>query len=95
MDGVNRSHAALGVSDVCIAKYPGDWAQALVALDARVELLGKGGPKVMRFADLHRLPGDRPDRETTLEPGDLVTSLGSRLIHSLKVTTATIDMAER
>ena len=74
MDGVHRDHAILGVSDSCIAKYPGDWAQALVALDARVELLGKGGPKVMRFADLHRLPGDRPDLETTLETGDLITA---------------------
>ena len=74
LDGVHRDHAILGVSDSCIAKYPGDWAQALVALDARVELLGKGGPKVMRFADLHRLPGDRPDLETTLETGDLITA---------------------
>ena len=74
LDGVNREHAVLGVSDACIAKYPGDWAQALVALDATVELLGKGGPKSMRFADLHRLPGDRPDLETTLEPGDLITA---------------------
>lgn len=74
LDGVNRTHAVLGVSDACIAKYPGDWAQALVALDARVELLGKSGPKVMRFADLHRLPGDRPDVETTLETGDLITA---------------------
>ena len=74
LDGVNRTHAVLGVSDACIAKYPGDWAQALVALDATVELLGKGGPKVIRFADLHRLPGDRPDVETTLETGDLITA---------------------
>lgn len=74
LDGVNRTHAVLGVSDACIAKYPGDWAQALIALDATVELLGKGGPKSMRFADLHRLPGDRPDVETTLEPGDLITA---------------------
>ena len=74
LDGVNRTHAVLGVSNACIARYPGDWAQALVALDARVELLGKAGPKVMRFADLHRLPGDRPEVETTLETGDLITA---------------------
>ena len=74
LDGVNREHAVLGVSDACIAKYPGDWAQALIALDATVELLGKGGPKSMRFADLHRQPGDRPDVETTLETGDLITA---------------------
>ena len=74
IDGFNRGHAVLGVSDQCIATYPGDWAQALVALDATVELLGKDGPKVIRFADLHRLPGDRPDVETTLAEGDLITA---------------------
>jgi len=73
MDGVNRGHAVLGVSDHCIATYPGDWAQALVALDAEVELLGPDGARRMSFAELHRPPGDRPDRETNLRPRDLIT----------------------
>ena len=73
MDGVNRQHAVLGTSDDCIAAYPGDWAQALVALDAVVEILGRNGPRSMRFDALHRRPGARPNVETTLLEGDLIT----------------------
>ena len=57
LDGVNRKHAVLGTSDHCIATYAGDFAQALVALDATVETIGPGGPRVMKFEALHRLPG--------------------------------------
>ena len=74
MDGFNRLHAVLGTSDQCIAMYPGDWAQALIALDARVEILGHGGPRTLRFAGLHRLPGQTPHFETTLAPGELITA---------------------
>ncbi len=63
----------LGVSDHCIATYPGDFAQALVALDATVDLTGPSGPRVIRFEDLHRAPGDTPEIETTLRPGELIT----------------------
>ncbi len=73
LDGVNRKHAVLGVSDHCIATYPGDFAQALVALDAAVEIAGPGGPRVMPFEQLHRLPGDTPHIETMLAPGELIT----------------------
>ncbi|MHB9879410.1 FAD binding domain-containing protein [Pacificimonas sp. ICDLI1SI03] len=74
LDGSNRHHAILGTSDACIATYPGDWAQALIALDAVVEILGKDGPKSVPFATLHRQPGNRPDVETTLAAGDLITA---------------------
>ncbi|MGB7404552.1 MAG: xanthine dehydrogenase family protein subunit M [Pacificimonas sp.] len=74
LDGVNRQHAVLGTSPHCIAKYAGDWAQALIALDASVDILGKTGPRTIAFADLHRLPGDRPDIETNLQPGDLIVA---------------------
>ncbi len=70
--GVNRTHAVLGVSDRCISNYPGDFAQALVALDARVEILGPSGPRAIRFEDLHTGP-ERPERETVLAPGELIT----------------------
>jgi xanthine dehydrogenase YagS FAD-binding subunit len=73
LDGFNRMHAVLGTSESCIATYPGDFAQALIALDANVELLGAEGPRVIRFAELHRPPGDTPHIETALRPGDLVT----------------------
>lgn len=74
MQGVNRSHAVLGTSDQCIATYPGDFAQALVALDAQVEIAGNQGRRQIPFEDLHRLPGDRPDAETTLAQGELITA---------------------
>lgn len=72
-DGFNRLHAVLGTSDACIAMYPGDWAQALIALDAVVEVAAANGPRSLRFAELHRLPGETPHLETTLSPGDLIT----------------------
>ena len=74
LDGYNRAHAILGTSEQCIAMYPGDWAQALIALDTTVEVLGSNGARVVPFAALHRLPGRTPDIETTLAPGDLITA---------------------
>ena len=75
MKGVNRRHAILGVSDHCIAAYPGDFAQALIALDASVEVLGPSGALTIPFAQLHREPGDTPHLETRLAPGALITAL--------------------
>ncbi len=72
--GLTRKHAILGVSDNCIASYPGDFAQALVALDATVEITGPSGTRSMRFEDLHREPGDTPHVETNLQPGELITA---------------------
>ena len=74
LDGINRWHAVLGVSEQCIASYPGDWATALIALDTTVDVLGARGPRTIRFSDLHRLPGDTPHIETNLAPGELITS---------------------
>lgn len=74
LDGYNRLHAVLGTSEACIAHYPGDFAQGLIALDAMVEVLGKGGARSLRFADLHRLPGTTPHIETTLASGELITA---------------------
>jgi xanthine dehydrogenase YagS FAD-binding subunit len=74
LDGVNRKHAVLGVSDRCIAAYPGDFAQALIALGASVEIAAPGGLQMMAFDALHREPGERPDVETNLKPGELITA---------------------
>jgi xanthine dehydrogenase YagS FAD-binding subunit len=74
LQGMNRWHAVLGTSEQCIASYPGDWATALVALDATVETLAPSGPRSFRFAELHRLPGSTPHIETRLEPGELITA---------------------
>jgi xanthine dehydrogenase YagS FAD-binding subunit len=72
--GFNRSHAVLGVSENCIATYPGDFAQALIALDASVEIAGPQARRNIPFAALHRRPGDAPDIETTLRPDEMITS---------------------
>jgi xanthine dehydrogenase YagS FAD-binding subunit len=73
LDSIHRDHAVLGVSDACIALYPGDFAQALIALDALVELAGPEGERRISFGELHRMPGDTPQLETTLQPGELIT----------------------
>src|SRR5262245_54656097 len=74
MDGLNRKHAVLGASEHCIATYAGDFAQALIALDASVELAGPDGERQIAFDRLHRLPGTSPELETTLAPGELITA---------------------
>jgi xanthine dehydrogenase YagS FAD-binding subunit len=74
MNGFNRMHAVLGTSDACIATYPGDFAQALIALDAEMTISGAHGERKLPFAGLHRLPGATPDIETSLGPGDLITA---------------------
>ncbi|MFH8798401.1 FAD binding domain-containing protein [Streptomyces sp. NPDC017936] len=74
-DGVHRDHAVLGHSERCIATHPSDMAVALAALDARVELYGLGGVRRVHAADFHRLPGEHPERDTVLEPGELVTGV--------------------
>lgn len=74
LDGLNRQHAVLGTSGHCIATYAGDFAQALIALDATVATVGsQSGSRTIHFAKLHRLPGETPDIETVLEPGELIT----------------------
>jgi xanthine dehydrogenase YagS FAD-binding subunit len=73
IDGYNRIHAILGVSNACIATHPSDMAVALVALDASVHILGVDGERVVPMSDFHLLPGDTPDRETVVRPGELIT----------------------
>ncbi|MBS0234676.1 MAG: xanthine dehydrogenase family protein subunit M [Proteobacteria bacterium] len=72
-DGMNREHAILGGGPACIATYHGDFAQALIALDATVETLGRRGRRKIPFAELHRLPGETPNIETTLDQDELIT----------------------
>src|SRR4030081_1980270 len=71
-EGINRGHALLGGSESCIAVYPGDFAVALVAFDAKVDVLGPGGRRTIELEHLHREPGSTPHLETTLEPGELI-----------------------
>jgi xanthine dehydrogenase YagS FAD-binding subunit len=75
LDGYNRIHAILGQSDQCIATHPSDMCVALAALDAIVRVRGPGGEREIAFADFHRLPGDTPERDTNLEPGELIIAV--------------------
>lgn len=73
--GFTRYHAILGGSDQCVATHPSDMCVALAAIGADVQVMGAGGERTIPFVDFHRLPGDRPDLETVLEPGDLITAI--------------------
>src|SRR5215470_17381900 len=71
-EGINRAHALLGGSEMCIAVYPGDWAVALSAFDAKVDVLGPKGQRTIALEDLHREPGTTPNVETVLELNELI-----------------------
>ncbi|GAB2940892.1 xanthine dehydrogenase family protein subunit M [Hymenobacter coalescens] len=73
--GYNRIHAILGASDKCIATHPSDMCVALAALEAVVHVKSKDGERQIKFEDFHRLPGDEPQRDNTLEPGELIVAL--------------------
>jgi len=74
--GVTRQLAVIGSSDACIATHPSDMAIAMRALDATVETVRPDGKaRSIPIADFHRLPGDTPDIETTLVPGELITAV--------------------
>ena len=72
IDGINRNHAILGASAACIATHPSDMCVALAALRARVRVRGPRGERTIALADFHRLPGDAPQRDTTLADGELI-----------------------
>jgi xanthine dehydrogenase YagS FAD-binding subunit len=74
--GYTRQHAVIGVSDACIATHPSDMAIAMRALDAIVETVqSNGATRRIPIAEFHRLPGDTPHIETTLQPGELITTV--------------------
>ncbi len=74
--GFERNLAVVGVSEACIATHPSDMAVAMRVLDASVETVTPdGAARVIPIADLHRLPGDTPQVETTLKPGEFITAV--------------------
>jgi xanthine dehydrogenase YagS FAD-binding subunit len=75
LNGVNRIHAILGASEHCIAVFPSDMCVALAALEAVVQVQGPGGTRAIPFADFHRLPGETPQRDNNLQPGEIVTAI--------------------
>ena len=74
-EGYHRELAILGTSPACIATHPSDMAVALAALDAAVRVLGPDGEHTIPLVEFHRLPGDTPQRDTVLEPGELITAI--------------------
>ncbi|GAB3490430.1 xanthine dehydrogenase family protein subunit M [Spirosoma knui] len=73
--GFNRMHAIFGTSEKCIAVHPSDMCIALVALDATVNVSGPKGDRQIPFSEFHRLPGDLPQKDNTLQPGELIMSI--------------------
>ncbi len=73
--GYNRPHAILGGSDHCIAVHPSDMCVAMAALDASIHIEGPDGERVIPFVDFHLLPGNTPEKETQLKPGELITAI--------------------
>lgn len=76
LKGLNRTHAILGWNEKCVAVHPSDMAVALTALDATVRVKKPdGSERTIPFSDFHRLPGDTPEKDTNLEPGELITAI--------------------
>ncbi|MBO0951121.1 FAD binding domain-containing protein [Fibrella forsythiae] len=80
LNGYNRIHAILGTSDsnpltTCIATHPSDMCVALAALEAVVRVEGPNGERTVAMADFHRLPGNEPQYDNTLQPGEIVTAI--------------------
>ena len=95
LEGYNRMHAIFGASEKCIAVNPSDMNVALTALDAMVHVKGPSAERAIKFADFHRLPGDRPDKDNTLEKDELIVAVTlptnpySRYAHYLKIRDRT------
>lgn len=75
IDGLNRGHAVLGGSTSCVAVYPGDWAVALAAFEAQVDVVGRDGERTVDIRELHREPGDTPHLETVLAGDELIVRI--------------------
>jgi xanthine dehydrogenase YagS FAD-binding subunit len=75
IDGWNRTHAILGTSSSCVATHPSDLAVALVALDASILLQSGNNDRLVKLDDFYRVPGETPDRENQLKPGELITEI--------------------
>lgn len=75
LDGCNKDHAILGASPHCVATHPSDMAVALTALDAVVRTRGLSGEREIPITELYRLPGQEPQRDTTLEHAELITAV--------------------
>jgi xanthine dehydrogenase YagS FAD-binding subunit len=75
INGYNRMHAVLGVSDKCIATHPSDMCVALAALDAIIHVEGINGERTINFLDFHLVPGNTPEKENVLQHDELITAI--------------------
>jgi xanthine dehydrogenase YagS FAD-binding subunit len=75
IEGLNRIHAILGASERCAATHPSDMCVALAALEAIVHVVSPRGKRTIAFSEFHRLPGDQPERDNTLERDELITAV--------------------
>ncbi|HEY4335277.1 MAG TPA: xanthine dehydrogenase family protein subunit M, partial [Puia sp.] len=75
LEGYNRMHALFGASEHCIAVHPSDMCVAMVALDAVVHVRGPMGERTIPFGEFHRLPGDHPEKDNTLDRTELITAV--------------------
>lgn len=78
IEGYGRYNAVLGASEACVAVHPSDMAVAMSVLDAEVVVLGPDGERRIAYEELHRLPGQHPERDTTLAQGELITAVELR-----------------
>ena len=91
LKGFNRMHAIFGANEKCIAVHPSDMCIALVALDAIVHVSGPKGERKIPFQEFHRLPGDTPQKDNTLDRGELIVAIEipenqfQKNVHYLKV----------
>ncbi|MBS1664647.1 MAG: xanthine dehydrogenase family protein subunit M [Bacteroidetes bacterium] len=95
IDGINRMHAIFGASEKCIAVNPSDMSVALRALDAVVRVSGPAGERSIAMEDFHRLPGEQPELDNTLQKGELITAVElpapvfTKNVHYLKIRDRT------
>lgn len=93
--GLTRQHAILGASPACIATHPSDMCVALAALGAQVHVTGPQGEQVIPFSEFHRLPGDRPDQDSLLLPGELITAIELPAVRHLSEHSAYLKIRDR
>jgi xanthine dehydrogenase YagS FAD-binding subunit len=79
-EGEHTNLAVIGHSEHCVATHPSDMAVALAALDAQVRVTGPAGDRVIPLVDFHRLPGETPERDTNLDPNELITAVDVPLL---------------
>jgi xanthine dehydrogenase YagS FAD-binding subunit len=93
--GINRQLAILGFSEQCIATHPSDMCVALRALDAVVHVRSSSGARAIPFAEFHRLPGEHPELDSTLQPGELIVHIALPDAARFAAHSAYIKVRER